>query len=68
VRRNIIKPEPPKPPANPKRIAALKAHLTRDGAALKRWTRRLKRAANEVAKHTAAYSRHEKALNKELNP
>jgi hypothetical protein len=68
MRRNIIKPPTVKPTTNPHRIAALKAHLTRAEDALKRWTRRLRRAANEVAKHQAAIVRYQKRLNQEIGP
>lgn len=67
MRRNILKPAP-KPPADARRLAALKAHLTRAEAALRRWTRRLKRAMTEVQKHQAAVERYTKKLAKETPP
>lgn len=69
MRRNIIKPQQPKcPPANAKRVVAIKAHLTRSQEALWRWTRRLKRAMTEVQKHQKAVERHQRNLDKETNP
>ncbi len=71
MRRNIIKPTPqPAPKVSPKqrRVAALKAHLTRSEEALRRWQRRLRRALTEVQKHEKAVQRHQRNLEKEQNP
>jgi hypothetical protein len=54
IRRNIIKPVTAPPPArkvNERRLAALRAHLTRNHQAQERWNRRLRRAFKEFFKY-----------------
>jgi hypothetical protein len=69
MRRKIITPAAaPADPRRQRQLAAYKAHLTRSQLALKRWTRRLKRAMTEVARHNKAVERYTARLNKEANP
>jgi hypothetical protein len=61
-RRAIIRNKPQPPPPTNKQTAAWKAHLTRAQEALKRWSRRLKRAMTEVTKNQKKIERYQKKL------
>jgi len=68
MRRKILKPEPMKPTTKPDagRLAAIRAHLTRNREALRRWQRRLKRATSEYFKYLDKTAHYEGKLEKEL--